>query len=135
VACALASACATVQSQDVSSSPPSSSSIGTGVEKPAADSIVPQAVIDAALDDAANRTTASREQITVTTAEVVTWSDGSLGCREPGMTYTQALVRGYRLVLSAGTEVLNYHGGLHGRPVFCPAARVAAPVASGTATR
>jgi len=127
--CVLASACAAVHSQDMPSPP---SSKGSGVEKPAATSIVPQDMIDAALDDAVNRTTATRQQILVTIAEAVTWSDGSLGCPQPGMLYTQALVPGYRIVLSAAGEVLNYHASLHGRPVFCPAARVVAPVGSET---
>ena len=134
VACVLGSACAMVHSQDTPPSSPSSPSKGIGVEKPAPNSIVPQDMIDAALDDAVNRTTVAREQISVTTAEAVTWSDGSLGCPEPGMMYTQALVPGYRVVLGAGTQVLNYHAGLYGRPVFCPAARVTAPVTSDTAT-
>ncbi|MEI7744377.1 MAG: hypothetical protein WCK58_11605 [Chloroflexota bacterium] len=39
---------------------------------------------------------------TVTAAEAVTWPDGSLGCPEPGVMYTQALVPGYRVVLESG---------------------------------
>jgi hypothetical protein len=129
--CVLATACATVHSQDMPSPP---SSKGSGVEKPAATSIVPQDTIEAALDDAVNRTTATRQQILVTIAEAVTWNDGSLGCPQPGMLYTQALVPGYRIVVSAAGQVLHYHASLHGRPVFCPAARVVAPVGSETST-
>jgi hypothetical protein len=44
---------------------------GSGVEKPAATSIVPQDMIDAALDDAVKRTTATRQQVLVTIAEAV----------------------------------------------------------------
>jgi hypothetical protein len=61
----------------------------------------------------------------------VTWSDGSLGCPEPGMLYTQALVRGYRIVLQAGDERLEYHAGKSGQPKFCPADKAIPPVPGG----
>ena len=48
--------------------------------------------------------------------------------RSPGWLYTQALVAGYRIVLQAGNLVLNYHSAARGKPVFCPASRVTAPV-------
>jgi len=89
---------------------------------------VPAEMIEAALDDAANRSTTARAAITVTSAEAVTWPDGSLGCPQPGMMYTQALVAGYRIVLQAGEQTLNYHAMSRGKPVFCPAGRVAPPV-------
>ena len=82
----------------------------------------PAEMIEAALDDAANRSTTARADIKVTSAEPVTWPDGSLGCPQPGMMYTQALVAGYRIVLQAGEQTLNYHAMSRGRPVFCPAA-------------
>jgi hypothetical protein len=89
---------------------------------------VPAAMIEAALDDAAHRSTTARADIKVTSAEPVTWSDGSLGCPQPGMMYTQALVPGFRIVLQAGDQTLNYHAMSRGKPVFCPASRVAPPL-------
>ena len=88
----------------------------------------PAEMIEAALDDAANRSTTARADIKVTSAEPVTWPDGSLGCPRPGMVYTQALVPGFRIVLQAGEQVLNYHSSSRGRPLFCPATRVTAPL-------
>jgi hypothetical protein len=85
-------------------------------------------MIEAALDDAANRSTTARADIKVISEEAVIWPDGSLGCPKPGMLYTQALVAGYRIVLQAGELVLNYHAAARGKPVFCPASRVTAPV-------
>ncbi len=90
----------------------------------------PAEMIEAALDDAAHRSTTARADIKVTSAEAVTWPDGSLGCPKPGMMYTQALVAGYRIVLQAGEQTLNYHAMSRGKPVFCPASRVASPVAA-----
>jgi hypothetical protein len=85
-------------------------------------------MIEAALDDAASRSTTPRADIEVLSEDAVTWPDGSLGCPKPGMLYTQALVPGYRIVLQAGDLVLNYHSVARGKPVFCPASRVTAPV-------
>ena len=94
-------------------------------------SSVPQSILDAALDDAATRTSIDRANISVISAAAVTWSDGSAGCPEPGMMYTQALVPGYRIVLQAGEQVLNYHAGRAGAPKFCPAERVLPPASAG----
>ena len=55
--------------------------------------------------------------IQVVANEPVTWRDGSMGCPKPGMMYTQALVDGYRIVLRAAGEVVEYHGST-GRPPF-----------------
>jgi hypothetical protein len=44
------------------------------------------------------------------------------------MTYTQSHVAGYRIVLQAGDQSLNYHAMSRGRPVFCPAGRAVRPV-------
>jgi hypothetical protein len=92
---------------------------------------VPAALLEAALDDAAHRTSMERSQIEVVSAAAVTWSDGSAGCPAPGMMYTQALVPGYRIVLQAGEQVLNYHAGRSGAPKYCPAERVIAPASAG----
>lgn len=94
----------------------------------------PAEMIEAALADAANRSTVAKAEITVLSAEAVTWSDGSLGCPQPGMMYTQALVSGYRIVLQAGGQTLNYHAMSRGKPVFCPAGRVQAPVPGADAS-
>jgi hypothetical protein len=47
------------------------------------------------------------------------------------MLYTQALVRGYRIVLQAGDERLEYHAGKSGQPKFCPAEKAIPPVPGG----
>jgi hypothetical protein len=69
---------------------------------------IPDEILDPILDDAATRIGVPAEEIAVVRAEAVTWSDGSLGCPEPGMGYTQALVDGYHVVLSAAEQELDY---------------------------
>jgi hypothetical protein len=117
LACTFASGCALGQA---AGGPPTAASPETAPG-------VPAEMIEAALADAANRSTTARADIKVSSAEAVTWPDGSLGCPKPGMLYTQALVPGYRIVLEAGEQLLNYHVSSRGRPMFCPAARAAAP--------
>jgi len=94
-----------------------------------------QSVIDAALADAVQRTGLKQSELEVLSAEAVTWSDGSIGCPQPGLMYTQALVPGYRVRVRvrAGTETLEYHAGRNGAPTFCPAERVVPPVSDSAA--
>lgn len=84
-----------------------------------------------ALDAAAARTGMPIERLKVLRAEQVTWSDGALGCPQPGMSYTQALVPGYRIRVQAGNEVLDYHASTRGQIVLCPPGRAAEPVPGG----
>ena len=69
---------------------------------------VPADVLADLVTDAARRTNTEPDAVEVIQAEAVTWNDGSLGCPEPGMVYTQALVDGYQVILQAGDEELDY---------------------------
>jgi hypothetical protein len=84
-------------------------------------------IVAAALEDAAGRTGLSADALVVLQAEAVVWRDGSLGCPEPGMAYTQALVPGFRVRIRAGEEVLDYHASRHGRVTLCPRGRAQGP--------
>ncbi|WP_202875432.1 hypothetical protein, partial [Kribbella albertanoniae] len=57
--------------------------------------------------------------VKVVSAEEVTWSDGSMGCPEPGMMYTQALIDGMRIILEADGKRYEYHSGRQGAPFLC----------------
>ncbi|HEX7373411.1 MAG TPA: hypothetical protein VF277_00425, partial [Steroidobacteraceae bacterium] len=70
-----------------------------------------QAATEGALEDAARRSGLPVGQLQVIEATAVTWPDGSLGCPQEGMGYTQALVPGYRILIQAGAAVLSYHAG------------------------
>lgn len=74
---------------------------------------------DAAVADLAQRLGVAPEEVTVASTEAVTWRDGSLGCAEPGMMYTQALVEGSRIVLESGGETYEYHSGGNRAPFLC----------------
>lgn len=83
---------------------------------------------DHALRDLSRRLRVAVAEIEVRRAEAVTWSDGALGCPQPGFAYTQALVPGYQVVLAVGDTEYHYHGGSHGRPFLCPEDRRQAPL-------
>lgn len=71
----------------------------------------PQALLDLILADAASRTGLAREALRVIQDQAVVWPDGSLGCAQPGMVYTQALVEGYHVIVAAGEQTLDYRAG------------------------
>jgi hypothetical protein len=80
---------------------------------------VPASILDPILSDASARTDVPVDEIEVRTADAVTWPDGSLGCPEPGVMYTQALVDGYQVVLQAADESLDYRVGNAGSFRLC----------------
>lgn len=86
---------------------------------PAATGEVPMNLLEAILADARSRLP-TEASITVVRDQAVTWSDGSLGCPEPGMMYTQALVSGYWVVLDADGQTLDYRAGSSGGFKYCP---------------
>ncbi len=90
-----------------------------------------QVVARAARDDLAARWSVTDEEIEVISARRVTWGDGSIGCPEPGMMYTQALVPGFYVHLRANGQDAYFHAGRNGRPVHCPAERSRPPVDPG----
>lgn len=84
--------------------------------------------VEAAIADLSARLDVRAADIEVVRAEPVTWSDGSLGCPQPDVMYTQALVDGVFIQLRAGDTLYSYHGGGNQNPTLCESA---APVAPG----
>jgi hypothetical protein len=76
-------------------------------------------IVAAAIADLAERLGVQADAITLVEFERVTWRDGSLGCPEPGMLYTQALVEGSRTLLSVDDATYAYHAGEDDRPFLC----------------
>ena len=76
-------------------------------------------LVDQAKADLSKRLQVPAAEVTLVSSEAVTWSDGSLGCPEPGMFYTQALVDGHRTVLEAGGQRYVYHSAAHRAPFLC----------------
>jgi len=57
--------------------------------------------------------------MTVVSSESVTFSDGSLGCPLPGVSYTQAQVQGMRVVVEADGRTYDYRFGRGDAPRLC----------------
>ncbi len=79
----------------------------------------PTTVVDKAILDLVTRTKVSPDDVTVVLDEAVTWPDGSLGCPQPGMSYTQALIDGSRVLLEVDGRLYDYHAGSEGEPFLC----------------
>jgi hypothetical protein len=86
---------------------------------------VPREVRRAVVAAAAKQFGVAANDVVVTRAEQVTWSDGSLGCPEPGRMYTQMLVQGYRVTARSADAQSVFHTDAHGLTVAC--GRTAAP--------
>jgi hypothetical protein len=87
-----------------------------------------RSVTEAALYDAMRLTGFERSKLVVIEAQAVTWQNASLGCPQPGMAYTDALVPGYRVRIQAGERELDYHASSRGSPVLCPEGRAIDPL-------
>jgi hypothetical protein len=87
-----------------------------------------QSIINAAKENAALHLAVQTDAIEVVSALRVTWPDGSLGCPEPDMQYTQALVPGWRIFLRANGRTLDYHAAANGHVILCPPERAIEPI-------
>jgi hypothetical protein len=75
---------------------------------------VAQAIADLARDAGVDPSA-----IALVSYEQVTWRDGSLGCPQPGMLYSQALVEGFRVTLRVDGRLVHYHGVSGQEPFRC----------------
>jgi hypothetical protein len=80
---------------------------------------LPQAVRDALQADAAKQSGLTTDQLSIASSEKVTFTDGALGCPQPGKMYTQSLVPGYRVSIRAGKQFLVYHAAESGTFIQC----------------
>ncbi len=79
-----------------------------------------EGLIDEVRELASDETGIPPGEFEVETAVEVTWSDGSLGCPQPGQAYTQALVDGYWVVLSHDSDTYDYRAGPDREFRLCP---------------
>jgi hypothetical protein len=86
---------------------------------PAAPPTLPADPVEQAKADLAARLSVDAAEVTVVSSGEVTWRDGSLGCPQPGMFYTQALIAGFRIVLAVAGQQYDYHAGANQAPFLC----------------
>ena len=75
--------------------------------------------VERAVDDLAAGLGIDAGEVEVVSVEEVTWRDGSRGCAQPGMAYTQALIDGSRITLRVDGTTYEYHAGGSGPPALC----------------
>jgi len=114
VACVVAALGACGQSETAQPEPEQEGTTMPSEESPGAQSPAARE----AVADLAQRLGVSEDDVRVVSMEEVTWRDGSLGCAQKGMMYTQALVNGSRIVLGVDARKYEYHQG-QGRVFWC----------------
>src|SRR5688572_12708884 len=87
--------------------------------EPVSIAMVPREVRRAVVADAARRLKVIESLVVLAGAERLTWTDGSLGCPQPGMSYAQVLVPGYRLTAKSAEGALVYHTDGSGNLALC----------------
>jgi hypothetical protein len=80
---------------------------------------VPAELLDTILKDLSDRIHLTRENIIVIQDQAIVWNDGSLGCPQPGVFYTQAQVNGYWVILEAEGKRYDYHATDRGYFFLC----------------
>jgi hypothetical protein len=118
-------ACSAAGGSEASSSSSPTSAASSGALDPGP---VPPDLFNQIVADAATQSGVDASALTLVAAQAVTWSDGSTGCPQPGVMYTQALVDGYRVILAANGKQYDYHVGNRGNFILCPPNRARPPV-------
>lgn len=102
----------TVPSETTPSGPPDS---------PAASLVLAPDAEAAIRADLETRVGVDASTASVVSIEPQTWPDGSMGCPQPGEMYTQAIVEGYRVVVSFTGAQYDYRISSNGVVRFCGA--------------
>ena len=80
---------------------------------------VPAELLDSIFKDLSERVGTAFEHISVIQAQEIVWNDGSLGCPQPGMFYTQVLVNGYWVILEIDGKKFDYRATDKGYFFLC----------------
>lgn len=80
---------------------------------------VPEDILQDIIQDLTERIGADSDDIEVIRSEFVTWNDGSLGCPQKGMYYTQALIDGYWVILKIEGVEFDYRVTVSGQLILC----------------
>jgi hypothetical protein len=78
---------------------------------------VPPARWDAIVADLADRGVTGTPELV--SAWAVTWNSGALGCPSPGVSYTQSLVDGMRVIVTVDGATYDYRFGASDTPKLC----------------
>lgn len=76
-------------------------------------------LVQQASKDLASRLGIPVDQISISTVQAVTWPDGSLGCPQPGIAYTQVMTPGYLILLESSGSRYPYHSDTGTQFILC----------------
>lgn len=69
--------------------------------------------------DLAGRLSLPMQEISLIEFTAVEWSDSSLDCPEPEMSYLQVITPGYRMILQVNGNSYEYHSNRDSYFVYC----------------
>jgi len=72
-----------------------------------------------AKEDLAKQLNVAIDEIKTVSLRSMTWPNGSLGCPQPDMMYTQAQVEGMLIQLQVGDATYSYHSSDNRDPFLC----------------
>ena len=71
---------------------------------------LPASIVDPVVAEVARLANVPVDQVTIRSAEAMTFPDGGLGCPQPGMAYTQVMVDGFKIVAEAAGTTYDFRG-------------------------
>jgi hypothetical protein len=98
---------------------PTKANLPANLPQPAPTGQGAERVIQLARQDLAQKLNVPIDEIREVSVEAVEWPDTSLGCPQPGMMYAQVITPGFRVVLAAKGQTVEYHTDSGRRVVSC----------------
>ena len=89
------------------------------MSSPLPDEIANSSLVQSAIADLRTRLDDPTAAIAIVSVDEVEWPDGSIGCPQPGMQYTQVVISGSRIVLSHVGVLYRYHQARGRDPFYC----------------
>jgi hypothetical protein len=77
-------------------------------------------IIALVVADLSARLSPDPAQVRLVSIESVSWPDASLGCPQPGQSYAEIIVPGYRIILEVGRHEYPYHTDTRDNFILCP---------------
>lgn len=78
-----------------------------------------QSLLQRIAEDLASRLAIPADEIALVETTEVEWSDSSLDCPQPGVSYLQVITPGYRIILQANDTQYEYHSNRDSYFVYC----------------
>ena len=101
---------------------------GTEPLMPKLSSDIPENLLRQMTEQVSQESGLNTDQVNLVRAQKATWRDGSMGCPQPNLMYTQALVEGYWVIMIAGNEEYDFRATTNGKFLRCQGQTRQAPI-------